>query len=186
MADESARARAATSRFLSFVLRHQPQVIGVQLDDGGWVEVETLLAQCRQHGRALSREQLEEVVSTSPKRRFAFSLDGRRIRASQGHSVSVELGYDADVPPELLFHGTVAPAVEVILREGLRKMERHHVHLSADRQSARLVGGRRGQPVILRVHAGRMHRDGGLFYLSDNGVWLTDAVPPGYLATDDE
>jgi putative RNA 2'-phosphotransferase len=171
---------------LSFVLRHQPQAIGIQLDAAGWVAVDTLLAQCRAQGRTLSREQLEEIVATSPKRRFAFSEDGQRIRASQGHSVPVDLGYLPAAPPELLFHGTVAAAVGSILSEGLRKMDRHHVHLSPDRQTARVVGGRRGRPVILRVAAGRMHRDGHVFYLSANGVWLTDEVPPSYLARDDE
>jgi putative RNA 2'-phosphotransferase len=120
-------------------------------------------------------------LETNPKGRFALSEDGTRIRASQGHSVEVELGYQPAVPPEVLYHGTVAAALAPIEEQGLLKMRRHHVHLSADVDTARAVGGRRGRPVVLRVRAGEMHRQGHTFYLSQNGVWLTDHVPPGFL-----
>ena len=171
----------ATSKFLSFVLRHGPDTIGITLDDAGWVAVDTLLARCRAHGRAISREALEDIVATSPKRRFALSDDGTRIRASQGHSVPVTLGYAPATPPAVLFHGTIASALPAIRTTGLRKMGRHHVHLSVDLPTARTVGARRGRPVILRIDAARMHADGHAFYLSANGVWLTDEVPPAYL-----
>jgi putative RNA 2'-phosphotransferase len=173
--------RAATSRFLSLVLRHRPETIGLTLDSAGWVAVDALLAQCRAHGRELSRETLRDIVATSPKQRFMLSDDGDRIRASQGHSVPVALGYAPAVPPELLFHGTVATKLAAIRATGLRKMSRHHVHLSPDVATARAVASRRGPPVILRVAAGRMHADGHVFYLSANGVWLTDEVPARYL-----
>jgi putative RNA 2'-phosphotransferase len=183
--DRDEEARAATSKFLSFVLRHQPGAIGIELDAAGWVAVDTLIAQCNAHGRRLSRALLEEIVATSPKRRFALSDDGTRIRASQGHSVAVDLGYRPAEPPELLFHGTVASRLDSIRAHGLQRMDRHDVHLSPDRQTARVVGARRGRPVILRVAAGRMHRDGHVFRLSANGVWLTAEVPPSYLALDE-
>ena len=185
MADDVGKARAATSKFLSFVLRHQPDAIEIQLDSAGWVAVDTLLAQCNAHGRRLSREELQEIVATSPKQRFILSDDGARIRANQGHSVPVNLGYQNAAPPELLFHGTVASRLAAIRADGLRKMSRHAVHLSPDRETARVVGARRGRPVILRVSAGLMHRDGYLFQLSANGVWLTAVVPPSYLAVDE-
>ncbi|HEY7375954.1 MAG TPA: RNA 2'-phosphotransferase [Polyangia bacterium] len=175
------RARAA-SRFLSFVLRHRPDAIGVALDRAGWVDVDALLAACRAHGRAISRAELEEIVATSPKRRFTLGDDGRRIRAAQGHSVDVDLGYAPAQPPAQLFHGTVAAKLKAILATGLRRMRRQHVHLSADEETARAVGGRRGRPLLLTVAAGRMHADGHVFYLSANGVWLTEEVPPAYIA----
>lgn len=175
------KTRTGISKFLSLVLRHDPAAIGVQLDTGGWVEIEVLLRQCGAHGRTLSRSMLEEIVATSPKRRFALSDDGLRTRASQGHSIEVDLGYAQATPPEVLFHGTVATFIESIRARGLDRMKRHHVHLSADDETARAVGGRRGKPVVLRVLSGRMHRDGHSFFLSTNGVWLAEAVPPAYI-----
>lgn len=176
-----ARTLVELSRFLSWVLRHRPDAIGITLDAAGWTDVDALLGQARTHGRPLTRELLERLVAESPKQRFAFSGDRQRIRASQGHSVEVELGYEAATPPEVLFHGSVAAKLAPIRSDGLRKMSRHHVHLSPDEATARSVGGRRGKPVILRVAAGRMHRDGHAFFLSANGVWLTEHVPPEYL-----
>lgn len=175
------RARTRVSKFLSFVLRHRPDSIGIELDDAGWVEVETLLRRSQASGTAIARAELEEVVATSPKRRFALSEDGLRIRASQGHSVEVELGYQPATPPEQLFHGTVASALESIRAQGLTRMARHHVHLSPDRATATNVGQRRGAPIVLTVRAGQMHRAGFVFYVSANGVWLTEHVPPEFL-----
>jgi putative RNA 2'-phosphotransferase len=183
--DRRDNTTSVTSRFLSYVLRHRPDAIGLELDGAGWVAVETLIAQCNAHGHRLSRELLEEIVATSAKRRFALSDDGARIRASQGHSVAVDLGYGAAEPPELLFHGTVASRLASIRAHGLQRMNRHDVHLSPDRDTARAVGGRRGRPVILRVSAGRMHRDGHAFRISANGVWLTAEVPPSYIEVDE-
>ncbi len=169
------------SKFLSLVLRHRPESIGIALDAAGWVEVEVLLAALARHGRSLNRAQLAEVVASSDKQRFALSADGMRIRANQGHSVQVELGLEPQPPPARLYHGTVAAALASIRKQGLEKQARHHVHLSADRQTAMKVGGRRGAPVILVVRAAEMAAAGYVFYCSANGVWLTDAVPPAYL-----
>ena len=170
-----------TSKFLSLVLRHRPETIGLELSPDGWVEVDLLLEACRRHGRAISPGVLREVVTTNDKRRFSFSDDGLRIRANQGHSVDVDLGLEPVQPPELLYHGTVARFLDSIRRQGLIPGSRRHVHLSADCATAKNVGQRRGRPVILGVEAGRMHGDGHPFYLSENGVWLADAVPPQYL-----
>jgi len=175
------KKQVTTSKFLSLVLRHRPETIGVTLDDEGWIDVDRLLAACSRHGKAISRGQMEEIVRTNDKRRFAFSADGLRIRANQGHSIEVDLGLVPVEPPELLFHGTVAPFLPAIRREGLVRGKRHHVHLSPDVETARRVGGRRGRPVVLVIEAGRMSGDGYLFYRSENNVWLTESVPPGYL-----
>jgi putative RNA 2'-phosphotransferase len=175
------KAGVSISKFLSYVLRHRPESIGIELDAAGWVGVEELLGKCAAHGRALRRDELEEIVATSPKRRFALSDDGHCIRANQGHSVSVELGYEPAEPPAVLFHGTVAAALPSIRRQGLRSMSRHHVHLSADLDTACEVGRRRGHPVVLRIAAREMARAGHVFHRSANGVWLTEQVPPEYL-----
>jgi putative RNA 2'-phosphotransferase len=174
------------SKFLSLVLRHQPSKIGIQLDPAGWVDVEVLLAACAAHGMPLSREDLDRIVATNDKRRFALSDDGRRIRASQGHSVGVELGYRASAPPEVLFHGTVAEALPAIGVEGLRPMNRHAVHLSRDEATASKVGSRRGRAIVLRVRAGEMHRAGHAFTVAANGVWLVDHVPAEFLELPDQ
>lgn len=170
-----------TSKFLSLVLRHRPELIGITLDSAGWVSAAELLRACRAHGRPLTPEELREVVASNDKRRFSFSEDGRKVRANQGHSVPVELGYSPTVPPEILYHGTAEKFLPLIREEGLKKGARHHVHLSADEETAERVGGRRGRPVILKVESGRMRQEGYEFFLSANGVWLTEHVPPEYL-----
>jgi len=169
------------SKFLSFVLRHKPQSIGIELDAEGWVPVDELLDAAARHRQPVTRQQLEEVVATNDKRRFSFSSNGRQIRASQGHSVEVDLGLVPIEPPGLLYHGTVDRFLDSIRRQGLVRGKRHHVHLSADCQTAARVGQRRGRPVVLVVEAGRMHRDGHSFYRSENDVWLSETVPPKYL-----
>ncbi|GAB2945464.1 RNA 2'-phosphotransferase [Hymenobacter coalescens] len=169
------------SKFLSLVLRHQPEAIGLTLDAAGWADVGELLQRLAQHGHAADRPLLEAVVAESDKQRFAFSPDGRRIRANQGHSVPVELGYAPQTPPAQLYHGTATRHLAGIRAEGLRRGERHHVHLSPDADTARRVGQRHGAPVVLTVQAGEMSRQGYLFYQSDNGVWLTEHVPPQFL-----
>lgn len=172
----------STSKFLSLVLRHRPEVIGAKLDPEGWLSIDELISRANAHGKALTLELLHEVVATNDKKRFALSEDGLRIRASQGHSVSsVELNLDQKTPPEILYHGTVAAFLDSIRATGLQKRSRHHVHLSPDEETATKVGSRRGKPIILRVAAETMHLDGHQFYLSANGVWLVDAVPPTYL-----
>ena len=169
------------SKFLSLHLRHQPQALGLTLAPGGWVPVAELLAACAAHGQPLSAAELHELVAGSDKQRFAFDETGQRIRAQQGHSVEVNLELAPAVPPAVLYHGTVAAALPAIRREGLQKMDRHHVHLSPDEETARRVGQRRGQPLLLRVDAAAMQAAGHVFYQSGNGVWLTDAVPPEFL-----
>jgi putative RNA 2'-phosphotransferase len=169
------------SKFLSLVLRHSPESVGIVLDEQGWTDVDELLRQAGLHGMPVSRDELLRVVAESDKQRFALSDDGLRVRANQGHSVPVELGLEPAVPPETLCHGTVAKFLPLIRRDGLLKGRRHHVHLSPDHATATVVGSRRGSPVVLGVASGRMHRDGLEFFVTANGVWLTDHVPPQYL-----
>ncbi|HEY0254769.1 MAG TPA: RNA 2'-phosphotransferase [Kofleriaceae bacterium] len=173
------------SKFLSLVLRHEPEAIGITLDKNGWTPVDALLAAFANHGQPMTREELEELVATSDKKRFALSDDGAQIRANQGHSVEVELELAPIAPPARLFHGTVDKFLASIRATGLVKGERHHVHLSADLETATKVGGRRGKPVILTVRAQEMAAAGHVFFRSENGVWLTDHVPPEFLAFPD-
>ncbi|MGW7263107.1 RNA 2'-phosphotransferase [Streptomyces sp. NPDC054842] len=173
------RRTVKVSKYLSKHLRHQPERIGLTLGEGGWVEIEALIAAAAAHGFPFSRAELDHVVATNDKRRFA--VEGTRIRASQGHSVEVDLGLPTATPPAYLYHGTVTRSLDAIRAEGLRPMNRHDVHLSADRETATRVGARRGRPVVLSVDAAAMHRDGHVFHVSENGVWLTTAVPPRYL-----
>lgn len=170
-----------TSKFLSLVLRHEPAKIGITLDDAGWTDVAALLAACAAHGVVISRDELAEIVASSDKQRFALSADGTRIRANQGHSVDVDLELPAATPPARLYHGTVAEAVPSIRTEGLTKRARHHVHMSADTETATKVGGRRGKAVILVIRADAMAAAGHEFFRSANGVWLTDHVPAEYI-----
>jgi putative RNA 2'-phosphotransferase len=169
------------SKYLSAHLRHRPERIGLTLDRGGWVAVDDLLAAAARDGFPITRDELVRVVENSDKQRYAFDGDGRRIRANQGHSVEVELELPVAVPPDVLFHGTVERSLPAIRREGLAPMNRHDVHLSADQETARRVGARRGKPVILTVDAAAMVTDGHTFRLSANGVWLVSTVPPEYL-----
>ncbi|WP_448641911.1 RNA 2'-phosphotransferase [Geodermatophilus sp. URMC 63] len=164
------------SKRLSYVLRHAPGSVGLTLDAAGWADVAALLT-----ALGWTREQLDRVVAGNDERRFAFDDTGTRIRASQGHSVAVDLGYAAQAPPAVLFHGTVERVLPAIEAEGLRPGRRHAVHLSPDAETARRVGARRGRPVVLRVDAAGMARDGAVFTRAANGVWLVDAVPPRYL-----
>lgn len=169
------------SKYLSRHLRHRPEAIGLTLEPGGWVAVDALLAAARRNGFALTRADLDEIVARNDKHRFSFDETGQRIRASQGHSVPVDLQLAPVNPPDVLYHGTGRATVATILREGLRKMRRHHVHLSADAATALKVGARHGAPAVLLVDAAAMARDGYQFYRSENGVWLTESVPPRYL-----
>jgi putative RNA 2'-phosphotransferase len=170
------------SKLLSLALRHEPDALGLTLDERGWADVTTLLAGLATKGIVLTEDDLEELVRASDKQRFALSPDGARIRANQGHSVAIDLDLPARAPPEFLFHGTVARFLEPIKREGLQRRARTHVHLSTDTKTAETVARRRsGEVVILRVQAGAMHAAGHVFYLSENQVWLTDHVPPSFL-----
>jgi putative RNA 2'-phosphotransferase len=172
----------ATSKLLSFILRHRPDEAGITLDPQGWVAVDALVAGLRARGTTITRADLDRVVAADSKQRYAYSDDGTRIRASQGHSVDVELGYEPAVPPALLYHGTAERNLASILATGLDRRERHHVHLSAAVATARQVGGRHGRPVVLHVDAARMHADGFAFFMTANGVWLVERVPPDYLS----
>jgi len=166
------------SKFLSLVLRHKPEEIGLQLDESGWADVEELIAKS---DIRFTKEDLFEIVATSDKQRFALNEDRTKIRANQGHSIEVDLGLPPAVPPDLLYHGTAADTVDVIRKDGIQRMSRQYVHLSTVKDTAVQVGGRHGKPVILTVRAGEMHADGLQFYLSENKVWLTDYVPAKYI-----
>lgn len=173
------------SKFLSLILRHKPETVGLTLDAGGWVSVPRLLDACAQHGHSLSLADLLLIVQTSDKQRFALNEDQTRIRANQGHSIEVELGYQAQTPPAMLYHGTADRFIDSIKTSGLIKGKRHHVHLTTDRDTARTVGSRYGKPTLVSVDSGAMHRDGFAFFVSDNRVWLTEHVPPNYLTFGD-
>ncbi len=175
------RRLITVSKFLAKHLRHTPEALGLTLQSGGWVSVDHLLAASERAGFPISYDELIECVETNDKKRFAFDDTGDLIRANQGHSVEVDLQLEARQPPEVLYHGTVERFLPSILTDGLNKGKRHHVHLSSDLETARKVGARRGKPVLLRVHAGAMHRAGIPFFVSANGVWLTDTVPVRYL-----
>ncbi len=169
-----------TSRFISLILRHKPEVIGITLDEHGWANVEELIAGVNQT-RPLDRTGLEEIVRTDEKQRYSFNADKTKIRANQGHSVPVDVELEAVTPPEILYHGTGEKYVESIEARGLIPKTRLYIHLSGDYETAFKVGARHGTPRIYQVHAGQMTADGYVFYRSVNGVWLTKEVPLKYL-----
>jgi putative RNA 2'-phosphotransferase len=169
------------SKFLSLILRHKPETIELALDENGWARVDELITKANQKNVPLTLDRLKRIVETNDKKRFFFSEDGKRIRASQGHSIHVDLQLKEAVPPPQLFHGTAQKNLDSIKKQGLIKGRRHHVHLSADRQTAKNVGARYGKPIIISINAAAMHRDNFLFFQSENGVWLTEAVPALYL-----
>ena len=169
----------AASRHLSYVLRHNPSSIGLDLQPGGWVQVTDLLKALAEHGKKMTRNDLLALVEADAKGRY--TMTNGRIRAAQGHSIDVDLGLDPARPPTRLFHGTSPAALREIRRSGLRRGSRRHVHLSVDAQTATTVGARRGTPVVVVVEAGRAHDDGVVFYLAENGVWLTDSLEVRYL-----
>jgi putative RNA 2'-phosphotransferase len=173
------------SKFLSLLLRHEPEKIGIKLDPAGWVGVDELLDALHAHGVELTRAELDNLVATSDKQRFAFSDDKTKIRANQGHSVQVELGLPSEKPPDVLYHGTVAAALPGIRAGGLVRGQRHHVHLSHEIETAKKVGGRRGKPVVLAVKAREMVAAGHSFLRSANGVWLVDHVPAQFIELED-
>ena len=170
------------SKRMSSWLRHHPESIGLTLDGAGWARVEELLAKAAAHGQAMSRDQLDQVVAENNKRRFEYDETGDLIRARQGHTVPVDLGYATSEPPEVLYHGTAQGTLALLWRDGLLPMKRHAVHRSSDKPTAVTVGTRHGKPAVLAVAAGRMHADGYVFFVTGNRVWLTDAVPAEYLS----
>jgi putative RNA 2'-phosphotransferase len=171
-----------SSKLIALVLRHRPDKIALELDKNGWAATTELLQKLNEHGHRFDLELLKEVVETNDKRRFIFSDDLAMIRANQGHSVEVDLNLEPKTPPSFLFHGTAEKNLGSIKESGLVKGSRHHVHLSAEEETAKKVGSRHGKPVVLTVKAGEMRMDGHQFFQSENGVWLTDAVPVIYLA----
>lgn len=170
------------SKFLSYVLRHKPDSIGLTLDAQGWAVIEDLICKSQAAGTLLSREILIRIVQTSDKKRFSLSEDGLRVRAAQGHSVQVDLGLAPQPPPSVLYHGTATRFLDSILAEGLRPQARQQVHLSPDENTARKVGERHGKPAILRIDASKMRGKGYEFFRADNGVWLVDRVPPEFIS----
>ncbi|TWR29937.1 RNA 2'-phosphotransferase [Mucilaginibacter pallidiroseus] len=170
-----------TSKFLSMVLRHQPQLIGIELDEHGWANIDELIDKANLHGQHLDSELLNHIVENNSKKRFAFDETSQKIRASQGHSVAVDLGYQPQMPPDVLYHGTGEKSVSSILKSGLEKRSRQHVHLSRDIETAIQVGSRHGKPVVLKISAAEMCKKGFVFYLSENKVWLTNAVPVEFI-----
>ncbi|WAJ36013.1 RNA 2'-phosphotransferase [Pseudomonas sp. GOM7] len=172
-----------TSKFLSYVLRHEPQAIGLRLDSEGWADLESLISGAAKAGRALDKALIQAVVDSSDKKRFSISADGLRIRAVQGHSTSsVSLQHVERTPPEFLYHGTATRFLQSTRQQGLIPGSRHHVHLSQDIPTAVAVGQRYGKPVVLKVAAQRMHAQGFCFYQAENGVWLTNHVPTDFIA----
>lgn len=171
-----------TSKFLSFILRHEPEAIGIRLDSEGWVDLDALINAAAKNGRELDVALIKDVVQANEKRRFTLSEDGTRIRAAQGHSTStVALKYAAATPPDVLYHGTATQFLDAIRREGLIPGKRHHVHLSQDETTALSTGARHGKPVVLVVQAMKMHMKGYRFFQADNGVWLVERVPSDFL-----
>lgn len=169
------------SKFLSRILRHEPDLVELTLGPGGWVQVDDLLRGMKRAGHRLSYDALRQIVTENDKQRFTLSEDGRRIRAAQGHSVAVNLDLEAVEPPAILFHGTARGTLDAIFTTGLNPGRRQHVHLSPDENTAVKVGARHGRSVVLRVNTAAMHADGLIFWRADNGVWLTAAVAPKYL-----
>ncbi|MDJ0576046.1 MAG: RNA 2'-phosphotransferase [Xenococcaceae cyanobacterium MO_234.B1] len=169
------------SKFLSFVLRHKPETIGLELDPQGWAEVDMLIDLAQRKGMHLTRSIVKQVVATNEKKRFSLNEDKSKIRANQGHSIKVDLALIPQKPLEYLFHGTATRFVESISLQGLRRRNRNQVHLSSDESTAIQVGQRHGKPVVLKIQAEKMYHAGFSFFLSDNGVWLTNHVPPQYI-----
>ena len=169
------------SRYMALLLRHKPEIAGLVLDKQGWADVDMLLKCISENMEPVSFERLCEIVKNDSKQRYSFNEDKSRIRANQGHSVNVDVGLKVAVPPEYLYHGTATRCVESIDRGGIIRKTRLYVHLSRDTETATQVGMRHGKPFIYRVKSGEMARDGYVFYLSENGVWLTENVPVKYL-----
>ncbi len=169
------------SKYLSLLLRHKPEVIGLSLDAEGWAVIDDIVRLTADGRTSLTKRLIEEITATRDKKRFVICDDGTRIRANQGHSIAVDLNLKPQNPPETLYHGTANRFLESILRQGLKKESRHHVHLSPDSTTALIVGQRHGKPVILSIAAQAMQSSGSIFFLSANGVWLTEHVPAKFI-----
>ena len=178
----SKKQKNQIGKFLSLILRHQPEVIGIQLDESGWAKVDELLAGLKKHGKGITFDQLETLVTSNNKQRYRFNEDKSQICANQGHSLKVDLALKPITPPEILYHGTATRFLDSINQQGLVKGSRHHVHLSADIETAKNVGQRHGKVVILVIQAQTMQQAGYSFYCSENGVWLVDSIPVEYFS----
>lgn len=170
-----------TSKFLSYVLRHHPELINLNLDENGWANVDELITKSKNDSQDFTFEELDEIVETNDKKRFIFNEDKTRIRANQGHSIDINLALIPQQPPEFLYHGTAQRNIESILEKGIEKRNRQHVHLSQDIETATKVGMRHGKPIILTINTEKMFDDGIEFYLSENNVWLTDFIDATYI-----
>jgi len=175
------KKEVATSKFLSLILRHVPESIGIELDENGWADTDLLIQKINDHNHELTLDMLKHIVDTNPKKRFTFDDNFKRIRANQGHSITIELGLSPEVPPEVLYHGTALQYANSIIEQGIKKQNRLHVHLSKDVETAKSVGQRHGKPILFEINALAMFQDRFDFFLSENGVWLTDHVPAQYL-----
>jgi putative RNA 2'-phosphotransferase len=184
----SSKQHNKTSKFLSFVLRHKPEAIDLELNTNGWANLDELIDKANAYGEVknLDRALIREVVDTNDKKRFIISDDGQQIRANQGHSADVDLQLKPVKPPAILYHGTATRFLDSILAEGLKPGKRHHVHLSTDIATANSVGKRYGKPVIFKIYSESMFKQGYVFFLSDNNVWLTSNVPPQFLSTENQ
>jgi putative RNA 2'-phosphotransferase len=182
---KSKKQMADISRFLSLVLRHKPETIGIHPDKNGWTDAIDLIEKVNNYGISLDRELLDHIVETNSKKRFAFNETKDRIRASQGHSIEIDLGYKPVKPPDILYHGTGENAVHSIMESGIEKRNRQHVHLSSDPETAIQVGQRHGKAFVFNVLAGEMFNDNYEFFISENGVWLTEHVPAKYIQRKD-
>jgi putative RNA 2'-phosphotransferase len=169
------------SKFMSMVLRHKPETIGLILDENGWANVAELIGKINEQGNNVNIDIINTVVDTNDKKRFAFNEDKTMIRASQGHSIAIELHLKPVTPPDVLYHGTAEKFVAGILKEGIKKQQRQHVHLSLLQQTAKAVGSRHGKPVVLTIDAKAMAANNFIFFLSENNVWLVDSVPVEYI-----
>ncbi|WP_291725501.1 RNA 2'-phosphotransferase [Bernardetia sp.] len=171
------------SKFLSLLLRHRPELLDLKLEDGGWTDTQALIEKINNYkkGDILTFQELEYIVSTNDKQRFAFNTDKTKIRANQGHSTNVEMNYISTTPPPVLYHGTATKNIDSILKNGILKGNRQYVHLSADTETAEKVGARHGKPFIFKIETFKMQQAGVKFYQAENGVWLTDYVSSEFL-----
>lgn len=174
--------KKSIGKFLSLILRHEPAKIGLNLDENGWADVEELIQKCGKKNVVFTKADLNEIVETNEKQRYSYSDCGLKIRANQGHSINVDVQLEEGIPPAYLYHGTADRFVSAIKETGVKKMNRQHVHLSTDKETAIKVGSRHGKVCVLTILAGQMHEDGLVFYKSVNGVWLTDFVAVKYIS----
>ncbi len=181
MKENTPNNTTSQSKFLSLILRHKPETIGLTLDANGWADTTELLEKLSASGNAITFDELKTIVDENAKKRFTFNDDFSKIRASQGHSIEVDLKLEPQIPPTILYHGTAIKNIDSIKAQGIIKGSRQHVHLSADRETALKVGSRHGKPIVLEIDTTKMQADGCVFYLSANHVWLTDFVAPQYI-----